>query len=63
MATGDGELNYTIEEITLEEGIIRTLNYSPVAIKEGDKLTGTISTEAETGYVEYHLYDAARVYS
>ena len=60
MATGDGELNYTIEEITLEEGIIRTLNYSPVAITEGDKLTGTISTEAETGYVEYHLYDAAK---
>ena len=59
VATGDGEFNYTVEEITHEEGVVRTLNYAPVTIREGNSLTGTVSAEDGTGYVEYHLYDEA----
>ena len=59
LATGEGEFNYSVQEIHLDDTDSKIINYEPVEITEGDTLTGTVSAEDGNGYVEYHLYEDA----
>ena len=56
LATGDGEFNYSIQEDHLSDEVpTKLISYTPVKIKKGDTLTGTVSAGDANGNVTYHL--------
>ncbi|MBR5285137.1 MAG: PKD domain-containing protein, partial [Clostridia bacterium] len=55
IATGDGQLNYSITEVDLTTGEKNRTNYYGIEITEGDQLTGFVADQTEANPEAYSL--------